>query len=60
FYELIKENRIDKINKWLRNKIHCYGSSLKPREILEKVTGEPFNPKYYVQYLKEKYSDLYL
>ncbi|MFW6298835.1 MAG: carboxypeptidase M32 [Bacillota bacterium] len=60
FYELIKENRIDKINKWLRNKIHCYGSSLKPWEILEKVTGEPFNPKYYVQYLKEKYSDLYL
>lgn len=60
FYTLIKENRIDKINKWLRNKIHCYGSSLKPREIMEKVTGEPFNPKYYVRYLKEKYGELYL
>ena len=60
FYALIKDNRIDKINKWLRNKIHCYGSSLKPREIMEKVTGEPFNPKYYVRYLKEKYGELYL
>ncbi len=60
FETLIEENRIDKINKWLRNKIHCYGSSLKPREIMEKVTGEPFNPKYYIRFLKEKYSDLYL
>ncbi len=60
FYALIEENRIDKINKWLRNKIHCYGSSLKPKEIMEKVTGEPFNPKYYVRFLKEKYSNLYL
>ena len=28
-------------------------------EILNKVTNEPFNPQYYVDYLKEKYIKLY-
>jgi Zn-dependent M32 family carboxypeptidase len=33
---------------------------LTPAEILEKATGEPFNAKYYVEYLAEKFTDLYL
>ncbi len=60
FETLLKENRIDKINQWLKENIHCFGSSLKPEEIMEKVTNEPFNPKYYIRYLKEKYTDIYL
>ena len=60
FETLIEEDRIDAINQWLKEKIHCFGASLKPEEIIEKVTGEPFNPDYYIKYLKEKYSELYL
>ncbi len=60
FEALIKANKIDKINTWLKEKIHCFGSSLKPEEILVKVTGEAFDPSYYIRYLKEKYSKLYL
>jgi carboxypeptidase Taq len=55
---LIKDNNIKAINEWLKEKIHCYGSTKKPLELLEEVTKEPFNPSYYVQYLKEKYSSL--
>lgn len=56
----IRNNDIAAINRWLKDNIHCYGSRFTPEEILIKVTGESFDPKYYVRYLKEKYTDLYL
>lgn len=58
--EIISNNEIKKINLWLKEKIHQYGSSKSPRELLLEVTGEDFNPMYYVDYLKEKYTKLYL
>ncbi len=58
--EVIKNNDIKAINKWLKEKIHQFGSSKTPKEILLEVTGEEFNPKYYVKYLKEKYTKLFL
>ena len=57
---LIKENKISKINEWLKDKLHKYGSSKTPKELLLMITNEDFNPKYYVEYLKEKYTRLYL
>ncbi len=60
FDKLVKDNDIEAINKWLQQNIHCFGKSMTPKEILKRVTGEPFNPKHYIRYLKEKYSELYL
>ena len=57
---LVKGNNIKVINEWLKEKIHNFGSSRTPKELLFDVTGEDFNPKYYIKYLKEKYSKLYL
>lgn len=58
--ELVKSNNIKAVNEWLKDKIHQFGQSKTPAELLLDVTGEPFNPMYYVNYLKEKYSALYL
>ena len=58
--EAVKSNNIKVINDWLKEKIHQFGSSKTPNELLLEVTGETFNPQYYVAYLKEKYSKLYL
>jgi len=58
--DLVRNNDIASINKWLKEKIHQFGSSKKPKELLLEVTHEEFNPKYYVKYLKEKYSKLFL
>ncbi|MFA7076540.1 MAG: carboxypeptidase M32, partial [Candidatus Izemoplasmatales bacterium] len=58
--ELVKENNIAKINEWLKEKLHRYGSSKTPKELLLMITNEEFNPKYYINYLKEKYTELYL
>ena len=56
----VQDNNFAKINAWLKEKIHVHGSSKDPKELLLEVTGEEFNPKYYMEYLKEKYSKLYL
>lgn len=47
------------INEWLKEKIHKYGATKYPKEIMLIATGEEFNPMYYINYLKEKYSKIY-
>ncbi|QSX04754.1 carboxypeptidase M32 [Sedimentibacter sp. zth1] len=47
------------INEWLKEKIHKYGATKYPKEILKIATGEDFNAMYYVNYLKDKYSKIY-
>jgi carboxypeptidase Taq len=57
---LIENDQIGKVNDWLKEKVHQYGSSKSPKELIEEVTKEPFDPMYYVRFLKEKYTKLYL
>mgnify|MGYP001042177947 CR=1 FL=1 len=56
---LLSNNQMRVINKWLKGNLHQYGALYSPNKLLLKVTGEEFNPKYYIKYLKEKYSKLY-
>ena len=53
---LIGNNDIETINKYLRENIHTFGGLKTPSELIEGISGEEFNAKYYVRYLKEKYS----
>jgi carboxypeptidase Taq len=48
------------LKNWLSDKIYKDGQIDKPEEILKRVTGEPLNAKYYVEYLKNKYKELYV
>ena len=59
FDGLLKDGRVDVIRDYLREHIHQYGKLKDSRQILKDVTGEDFNPEYYVRYLKEKYSAVY-
>ena len=47
------------INRWNEERIWTHGREIPPAELLEKALGEPFDPSYYTEYLKEKYSALY-
>ena len=58
--KIVKANDIKQINIWLKEKIHQFGGSKTPKELLLEVTGEEFNPKYYIKFLKDKYGKLYL
>ena len=61
FEGLLKKGKegIKVIRKFLRENIHQYGKLKTSRQILKDVTGEDFNPQYYVDYLKEKYGRIY-
>lgn len=59
FEGLLESGDIGTIREYLREHIHQYGKLKDSRTILKDVTGEDFNPQYYIDYLKEKYSKLY-
>ena len=55
----LENQELNKITNWLGKKIHKYGKLKDTSEIIKEVTGEELNPKYYIDYLKEKYSKIY-
>lgn len=57
--ELLRTGKISVIRDYLKEHIHQYGASLKPRELLKNLTGEEFNPDYYISYLKERFTKEY-
>lgn len=59
FEGLLRNGDIATIREYLRTNIHQYGKLKDSRQILKDVTGEDFNPQYYVDYLIEKYSKVY-
>ncbi len=68
YHQMKKEIDVDKafgsetlaeVHQWLKEKVHQYAGSKTPKEILLFATHEAFNPKYYIEYLKEKYTRIY-
>ena len=47
------------IVSYLKNNLHKYGALYNYNQLLKKFTGKSFNSKYYITYLKNKYSKLY-
>ena len=56
---LLREGNLKPIREFLKNHIHRYGKVKETRDLIKEVTGEDFTPKYYIEYLKEKYQKLY-
>lgn len=56
---ILSEGRMEEISSYLKEHIHSYGNTIAPSKLIVKATGEEFNPGYYIDYLKEKYSSLY-
>lgn len=52
------EETVATIAAWLKERIHKYGASMPPAAILEHACGAPFDARYYISYLKEKYAAL--
>lgn len=44
---------------WNREHIHRFGASKTPSELLEAATGEPLNPQYLLDFLRELYYRVY-
>ena len=54
----IRENRIGEITAWLTKNIHSQGNLYPPMQLLERATGEGFNPAWYVAHLKNVVASL--
>lgn len=60
FDELIEKGEFSPLREWLTEKVHQHGSRYESLDdMLESELGEKLNPKYYIDYLTTKYSDLY-
>ena len=53
------EDGIQKIQNWLKNKVHKFGSTYTFKELVKKSTGEEFTAKYFKDYLTDKYKKTY-
>jgi carboxypeptidase Taq len=57
--EKLKQGDVLTLKDWLTENIHQKGAIYDPLDLIKEVTGETLNPKYFIDYLKEKYSQLY-
>ena len=57
--EHIRKGNFAPLLDWLRENVHRHGSRYFSRELIPTVTGEPLNPKHFLEYLQSKYSQIY-
>jgi len=49
---LVARGEIAPITRWLNEHIHCHAHLYSPADLLQKASGEAFNPSYYVEHLR--------
>lgn len=57
--EYLEKGNLAPVREYLKEHIHRYGGTKNTQELLLAMTGEAFNPDYYIGYLTEKYTKLY-
>ncbi len=57
--EEIARGNFSILTNWLRSNIHAFGASRTAEEICMAATGEPLKAGYFLEYLKNKYSEIY-
>ena len=60
FENKIENGEFEEIKAWLIKKVHRHGSRYASLDdLLEDQVGEKLNPKYFIDYLTKKYTELY-
>ena len=57
--ELIRSGEFGRLLSWLRKNVHQHGAAYEPKELIERITGDPFDASHFVRYVTEKYSRIY-
>ena len=57
-WQAVAEGNLTPVTSWLHEHIHQYSALYPPMELLNRVCGR-FDPSYYTDYLKTKYTALY-
>ena len=56
---ILNEGRILEITQWLNERIHHYGNTRTPKEVLKAVCGREVTSEPIIKYFKEKYGKIY-
>jgi len=56
---LIETGNIEPVFVWLKERVYRHGASRDPAEIIQNCCNENFSSQYYVDYLEEKFRDIY-
>ncbi len=55
----IARGRFDGLHEWLKKSIYVHGKLFSASELAQRVTGEGLNSKYFINYISQKYSEIY-
>ncbi|MFC7213893.1 carboxypeptidase M32 [Saliphagus sp. GCM10025334] len=55
----VREGDFADLNGWLREEIHAHGKRYTTPDLVEEATGETYSADYFLEYVKDKYGDLY-
>jgi carboxypeptidase Taq len=56
---LVRDGDLEPIHDWLEAHVHRHGRRYTTPELIEEATGEPLTAEYFLDYVTEKYTDLY-
>ena len=56
---ILASGRFDLIKDWLKEHIFQYGAVYSTEQLLQTATGQALDSKYYLAYLRKKYSEVY-
>jgi carboxypeptidase Taq len=57
--EQVARGKFEALREWLRENIHTHGKKFTPVELTKHVTGEEMKAQPFLDYLREKYSEVY-
>lgn len=57
-WESVSRGDLTPVSRWLKEKVHQYGSLMEPADVVKNACGE-FDPVVYTDYLNRKYRELY-
>ncbi len=57
--EEMRQGDFSNIFKWMNNKVYQHGSKFEPQELVENITGNKIDGSAYIQYLKNKFGEIY-
>ena len=57
--EALSKGKMSAILAWLKKNVFAYGSLMDPNDWIKKITGEELNVDYYLDYLENKYKNIY-
>jgi carboxypeptidase Taq len=59
FYAQVNHGQFEDIHKWFADKIHQHGFTYPTMALMERASGEPITTKYYLDYIRNKFYNIY-